>query len=122
MTLVPLEAGEIVWLNNIFFETAKAELRPESFTELDRVVTLLNDNPSMEILIGGHTDNIGSPASNVQLSSARATAVQTFLISKGIESKRLRVKGFGETKPIASNETDPGRQQNRRVEFTIVKQ
>ena len=109
-------------LNNIFFETAKAELRPESFAELDRVVTMLKNNPSMEIVIGGHTDNVGAPASNVQLSSARATAVQSYLVSKGITLSRLRVKGFGETKPVAPNDTEAGRQQNRRVEFTIVKQ
>ncbi len=122
LTLVPLEQGEIVRLNNIFFETAKAGLRPESFTELDRVVTMLKDNPNMEILIGGHTDNVGSPASNVELSAERAAAVQAFLVSKGIDGKRLRVKGFGETKPIAANDTETHRQQNRRVEFTIVKQ
>ncbi len=122
LTLVPIEKGETIRLNNIFFETAKADLRPESFTELDRVVTMLKDNPNMEILIGGHTDNVGSPASNVQLSGARAMAVQSYLINKGIIAARLRTKGFGETKPVASNDTDPGRQQNRRVEFTIVKQ
>jgi OOP family OmpA-OmpF porin len=122
LTLVPLEKGETVRLNNIFFETAKAELRPESFTELDRVVTMLKQNPNMEILIGGHTDNVGSPASNIQLSSSRALSVQSYLISKGISNTRLRTKGFGETKPVAKNDTDAGRQQNRRVEFTIVKQ
>ncbi len=121
LTLVPIEKGEVVRLNNIFFETAKADLRPESFAELDRVVTLLNNNPSMEILIGGHTDNVGTPALNVQLSAARANSVQTFLISKGIDQKRMKTKGFGDTKPVASNETDAGRQQNRRVEFTILK-
>lgn len=122
LTLIPLEQGETVRLNNIFFETAKAELRPESFAELDRVVTMLKNNPSMEIVIGGHTDNVGAPASNVQLSSARATAVQSYLVSKGIALSRLRVKGFGETKPVGPNDTEAGRQQNRRVEFTIVKQ
>jgi outer membrane protein OmpA-like peptidoglycan-associated protein len=122
LTLVPLQQGETVRLNNIFFETAKAELQPESFTELDRVVTMLKDNPNMEILIGGHTDNVGSPASNIQLSAARATSVEGYLVNKGIVNTRLRVKGFGDTKPVASNDTDPGRQQNRRVEFTIVKQ
>ncbi len=122
LTLVPLEKGETVRLNNIFFETAKAELQPESFTELDRVVTMLKDNPNMEILIGGHTDNVGTPASNIQLSAARATSVESYLESKGITNTRLRTKGFGETKPVASNDTEPGRQQNRRVEFTIVKQ
>jgi OmpA-OmpF porin, OOP family len=122
LTLIPLETGETVRLNNIFFETAKADLRPESFTELDRVVTMLNQNPNMEILIGGHTDNVGSPASNVQLSAARASAVDVYLVSKGISNTRLRTKGYGESKPVATNDTEAGRQQNRRVEFTIVKQ
>jgi outer membrane protein OmpA-like peptidoglycan-associated protein len=122
LTLIPLQTGETVRLNNIFFETAKAELRPESFTELDRVVTMLKQNPNMEILIGGHTDNVGSPASNVQLSAARASAVDVYLVSKGISNARLRTKGFGESKPVATNDTEAGRQQNRRVEFTIVKQ
>ncbi|HEY3874624.1 MAG TPA: OmpA family protein [Candidatus Kapabacteria bacterium] len=122
LTLVPIEKGEVVRLNNIFFETAKSDLRPESFAELDRVVMLLKSNPNMEILLGGHTDNVGSPASNVQLSSARALAVQTFLISKGIDASRMKTKGFGDTKPVASNDNDAGKQQNRRVEFTILKQ
>ncbi len=122
LTLVPIEKGAIVRLNNIFFETAKADLRPESFAELNRVVTLLEDHASMEILIGGHTDNVGSASFNNQLSQARAQAVETYLVSKGISPKRLRVKGYGDTKPVASNDTDAGRQLNRRVEFTILKQ
>ncbi len=122
LTLIPIEKGETVRLNNIFFETAKADLRPESFTELDRVVTLLKDNPNMEILIEGHTDNVGTPASNMQLSAARATSVESYLITKGIANTRLRTKGFGDTKPVAANDTEANRQQNRRVEFTIVKQ
>ncbi len=122
LTLVPLEQGQTVRLNNIFFETAKADLRPESFAELDRVVTMLKANPNMEILIGGHTDNVGTPTSNAQLSAARASSVQAYFVSKGIANTRLRVKGFGDTKPVASNDTEPGRQQNRRVEFTILKQ
>lgn len=122
LTLVPIEKGEVVRLNNIFFETAKAELRPESFAELDRVVKLLEDNPSMEISIGGHTDNVGTAVTNNELSQARAQAVETYLVSKGINVKRLRVKGYGDTKPVATNDSDAGRQQNRRVEFTILKQ
>ncbi len=120
--LVPLETGEVVRMNNIFFETAKADLRRESSTELDRVVKLLRDNPRMQILIGGHTDSVGSAVFNKQLSQSRAQAVATYLIGKGISAKRLRVKGYGDSKPVASNETDAGRQQNRRVEFTILRQ
>src|SRR5581483_8955447 len=92
LTLVPIEKGETVRLNNIFFETAKADLRSESFAELDRIVQVLNDNPHMEIAIAGHTDNVGTPAFNKQLSEARATAVENYLIQKGISPKRLRVQ------------------------------
>jgi len=122
LTLVPIERGQTIRLNNIFFETAKADLQPESFAELDRVVQILHDNQTMEIEIDGHTDNVGSPATNKLLSEARATSVQTYIKNKGIAATRLRAKGFGETKPIATNATDEGRQQNRRVEFTILKQ
>jgi OOP family OmpA-OmpF porin len=122
LTLVPLEKDQTIRMNNIFFETGKADLQPESFAELNRIFQVLHDNQSMEIEIDGHTDNVGPPAVNKVLSEARATSVQTYLTKKGIEAKRLRAKGFGENKPIASNNTDGGRQQNRRVEFTILKQ
>ncbi|MDP4288707.1 MAG: OmpA family protein [Bacteroidota bacterium] len=121
LTLVPIQKGEIVRINNIFFETGKAELRPESYPELDRLVQLLKDRPEMEIAIGGHTDTVGTPVANQQLSEARATSVEAYLIRKGIAARRLRAKGYGETQPIATNATDEGRRQNRRVEFTIVK-
>ena len=122
LKLVPIAKGETVRLNNIFFETAKADLRPESYAELDRVVKLLVDNPTMEIAISGHTDSIGSPIFNKQLSEARAKSVQAYLIGKNVNAKRLQAKGYGDMKPIASNSTEEGRQQNRRVEFTILKQ
>jgi outer membrane protein OmpA-like peptidoglycan-associated protein len=122
LTLVPLVKGEVVRVNNIFFETAKATLRPESSPELDRIVKMLNDHPTMEIAIAGHTDSVGTPATNRQLSEDRANAVEAYLIGKGIAAKRLRTHGYGETQPIAPNNTESGRQQNRRVEFTIIKQ
>lgn len=119
--LVPIEVGEIVRLNNIFFETAKSELKSESFPELDRVVKYMIDNPSMEIEMAGHTDNVGADAANSTLSNDRANAVKTYITSKGITENRIVAKGYGESKPIASNDSDEGRQQNRRVEFTILK-
>jgi OmpA-OmpF porin, OOP family len=122
LTLVPFEKGEVVRVNNIFFETGKATLRPESSPELDRIVKLLKEHPTMEIAIAGHTDSVGTPSANLQLSEDRAVAVQAYLIGKGIAAKRLRTHGYGETQPIAPNTTESGRQQNRRVEFTIVKQ
>lgn len=122
LMLIPLEKGQTVRLNNIFFETAKADLQPESFAELDRVVDLLKANPGMEISISGHTDNVGAVTFNRELSDARAKSVMSYLIQKGITSKRLKAKGYGDAKPIADNTSEEGRQQNRRVEFTITRQ
>jgi OOP family OmpA-OmpF porin len=122
LKLVPLEKGQTIRLNNIFFETGKAELRPESFAELDRVVELLKLNPSMQIAISGHTDNVGAASLNRELSDARAKSVMAYLVQKGIQQKRLVARGFGDAKPIADNATDEGRQANRRVEFTITRE
>lgn len=119
--LVPIEVGEIVRLNNIFFDFAKATLRDESIPELDRVVAILINNPSMEIQMAGHTDNVGSDDANLQLSRERAKAVKEYIVSKGIKESRIISKGFGKTKPVSTNETEEGKQLNRRVEFTILK-
>jgi outer membrane protein OmpA-like peptidoglycan-associated protein len=121
LKLIPLKEGGVVRLNNIFFDTGKSELRPESGPELDRLVTTLNESPKMVIEVRGHTDNTGSNEINAKLSQDRADAVREYFISKGIEPDRIASKGFGETKPVATNDTDEGRQQNRRVEFVIVK-
>lgn len=121
LKLIPIETGSIVRLNNIFFDTGKAELRPESAPELDRMVTTMNENPKLVIELGGHTDNVGGNELNQKLSQDRADSVREYFISKGIEPDRVASKGFGENKPVATNDTDEGRQQNRRVEFLIVK-
>ncbi len=121
LKLVPIEVGRTVRLNNIFFDTGKAELRSESGPELDRLVTTLNESPKIVIEVRGHTDNTGSNEINAKLSQDRADAVREYFISKGIEPDRVGSKGFGESKPVATNDTDEGRQQNRRVEFLIVK-
>jgi outer membrane protein OmpA-like peptidoglycan-associated protein len=118
--LVPLEVGEAIRLNNIFFETGKAVLMPESFQELDRVVKFLTDNTSIKIEIGGHTDNVGSAALNNDLSNRRAGAVAEYIMLKGIPAGAISSKGYGFSKPVASNATAAGKQLNRRVEFTIV--
>ncbi len=120
LALTPIETGQIVRLNNIFFETGKAELRPESFAELDNLVKVLNDNLTMNIAIAGHTDDVGSDEANMKLSDDRAQAVMNYLISKGIQAGRLSAKGFGESKPVVQNTSDENRALNRRVEFTIV--
>lgn len=121
LLLAPLETGQVVRINNIFFEFAKADLKTESFSELNRIVKLMEQNPSMEIALGGHTDNVGSEESNVKLSTDRSKSVLTYLISKGIAANRISSSGFGKSKPVATNDTDEGRALNRRVEFTIVK-
>jgi outer membrane protein OmpA-like peptidoglycan-associated protein len=120
--LQPIEVNASIVLNNIFFETKKYELDPKSQIELDRLVQLLNDNPTVKIEIGGHTDNVGKPADNLTLSNNRAKSVVTYLISKGIAAQRLVAKGYGETKPVADNKTEDGRAKNRRTELKVISQ
>lgn len=119
--LVPLRANEVVKLANVFFDFGKSELRPESQTELDRLVDFLKQHRTMTIELLGHTDDVGSGAENKRLSKERVDAVKTYLVSHSIEDSRLKAVGYGETKPVASNSTEEGRQQNRRVEFKIVR-
>jgi outer membrane protein OmpA-like peptidoglycan-associated protein len=119
--LVPIEIGQVFRLNNVFFDFDKWDLRPESFVELDRVVKLLNENPSMEIELSAHTDSYGSDDYNFKLSDNRARSCMDYLLSKGIASNRVTSQGYGETKPVAPNDTPENRQLNRRVEFTIMK-
>jgi len=118
--LVPLRKNETIRLNNLFFDTGESELRPESLPELDRLVLFLQQRPQIVIELSGHTDNVGSSASNKALSQERVNAVKTYLVSKGVDTSRLKAVGYGENEPIAPNTTEEGRQQNRRVEFKIV--
>jgi outer membrane protein OmpA-like peptidoglycan-associated protein len=118
---VPIEIGAVVRLNNVFFDFDKWDLRTESFVELDRVVKLLKENPAIEIEMSAHTDSRGSDEYNVTLSHNRAKSVMDYILSKGIDPARITSKGYGETKPVATNDTDEGRQLNRRVEFMIMK-
>lgn len=120
LTIVPIEVGQSIRINNIFFETGKAALKTVSFAELDRVAKFLKDNPDIKIEIGGHTDNVGKAASNLRLSQARADVVASYIISKGASGANVVSKGYGLTKPVASNATAVGKAQNRRVEFTIL--
>ena len=94
---------------------------PESHLELDRVVKLLEENPAIEIEMSAHTDSYGSDEYNVKLSDNRAKSVMEYILSKGISPTRIRSEGYGETKPVAANDTPENRQLNRRVEFTILK-
>ncbi len=118
--LVPIKKGNVVRMNNLFFETASAVLTKDSYMELKTVIELLKNNPEMKIRINGHTDNVGSNSYNLDLSEKRAIAVKKYLVSKGVSSNRLSTKGFGEEKPFADNNTAKGRKKNRRVEFEIL--
>lgn len=120
--LMPIEVGARVTINNIFFDFDKATLRTESYPELNRLLELLNEYPKMKIRIEGHTDALGSNEYNQKLSQRRADAVARFLRVNGVNTNRLVVVGKGETTPVATNETEEGRQQNRRVEFEITEQ
>ena len=118
--LQPIEANASVVLNNIFFDVNKFDIKPESQVELDKIVQLMNDNPTIKIQIAGHTDNVGKPAENLALSNNRTKTVVSYLINKRISPQRLSYKGFGETQPVADNKTDEGRAKNRRTEMKVV--
>ncbi len=118
--LKKIEVGKSIVLNNIFYDFDKATLRSESISELERLVVLLNDNSTMSIEISSHTDNKGTDEYNQKLSQTRAQSVVDYLIEKGISKQRLVAKGYGETAPVATNDTEDGRQQNRRTEFKIL--
>ncbi len=120
LTKVEIVKGKIVVLKNIYFETDGFELEPHSYLELKKLVFLLRQNPTMCIEVRGHTDNQGTHDYNIKLSSERAESVVNFLIYNGIKAYRLKSKGLGETEPLTENESEDGRQNNRRVEFVIL--
>ncbi|MGD2035600.1 MAG: OmpA family protein, partial [Bacteroidales bacterium] len=115
-----VEVGAKVILKNIYFETGKSTLKPESYAGLNNVVRLLETNPSIRIEISGHTDNVGSLNLNTRLSNNRAKAVVTYLVNKGVSESRLEYKGYAYSQPIAPNSTAEGRAKNRRVEFKVL--
>ena len=117
--LTKIEKGAMIRSGLIFFEVDKADLLPTSIKELDRIFRLLQENNELQIEIHGHTDSDGSEAWNLDLSKRRAESVRNYLIGKGIDKTRLSTKAFGESKPVATNSTDEGKQQNRRVELKI---
>jgi len=120
IALKPIEKGAKAVINNIFFETNKAVLSTQSRPELKKAIELMSTNPSMIIEVGGHTDNVGDDGFNIKLSQDRARAVREYLIKGGIAVSRVQARGYGESKPIAPNDTEEGRQANRRTEFSIV--
>ena len=117
----PLEAGKTIALKNIYFEFDKDELMPRSYVELNKLLKIMQEHPGMIIEIAGHTDDLGNDAYNLDLSRRRARAVLQFLLENKITAARLRSRGEGEANPIATNATDEGRAQNRRVEFLVLK-
>ena len=121
IVLKKIAIGKNVALKNLFFETNKADLSDESIVELSNVIKLLTDNPTLHIEIQGHTDNRGSKAYNQKLSERRAKSVVDYLIEHGIAPERLTSKGYGLTKPVATNKTEAGRAENRRTELLVTK-
>jgi len=119
--LEKLKPGANVVLKNIFFDTNKFDLLPESLTELTDLLQSLNANTTISIEIQGHTDNVGNAPDNLKLSLARSKAVYDYLVTNKIDPSRLTFKGFGSTMPIAKNDTPEGRQKNRRTSFQITK-
>jgi OOP family OmpA-OmpF porin len=115
-----IQVGEKVKLNNIIFDHGKYYLLPESYIELNKLAQYLMKNPTIEIRINGHSDNSGLAFKNQKMSELRAREVFEYLIKKGVQN-RMFFKGFGSSQPIASNDTDEGKMQNRRVEFEIIK-
>jgi outer membrane protein OmpA-like peptidoglycan-associated protein/tetratricopeptide (TPR) repeat protein len=118
--LQPIQEGNKVVLNNLFFEYKKSTLRPESKMELKAIHDFMVSNPQLSIEIGGHTDSIGSNKYNLALSEARALAVKKYLEKLGVEAKRLSSKGYSFSNPLASNQTEEGRKLNRRTEFLVL--
>lgn len=118
--LQPIVLNAVTTFNNIRFANNSYEIPSDGFIELDKLLQVLNDNPSLKVEIAGHTDNIGKPEDNMVLSTNRAKAIVDYLVSKGINNKRLSYKGYGATQPIADNNTAEGRAQNRRTTATVV--
>lgn len=118
--LYNIRVGSKIALRNVFFATGKSDITSDSYPELDRLVQLLKDVPGLEIELSGHTDNVGSEEMNKKLSGNRAQAVVDYLVGKGIKASRMTAKGYGSSKPVATNKTAEGRQENRRTEFLIT--
>ncbi len=118
---IKLEIGKTIILKNIYFDTDKANLQATSNDELEKLLGIMRDNPSLEIEIVGHTDIVGTPEYNMELSKKRARQVVDYLLANDIESVRMRSSGKGATEPIAPNDIEESRQKNRRVEFVVLK-
>lgn len=118
--LNPAKEGGKVVLKNVFFDTNKFDLKTESFPELDKLVAFMKANNGISIEISGHTDSTGDKVKNKTLSENRAKSVYDFLVGKNIPAERLRFVGYGDAKPVSTNDTEEGRALNRRTEFLIT--
>jgi outer membrane protein OmpA-like peptidoglycan-associated protein len=118
--LQPVEINAVITFNNVQFATNSFELPVGSFVELDKLLQVLTENPSLKVEIGGHTDNVGKAEDNLKLSTNRAKAIVDYLVGKGIDINRMSYKGFGATQPVADNATEEGRAKNRRTTFTVT--
>ncbi len=119
--LIPLEVGATIRLNKVYFERGTSNLLEESFSELLNVIEMMNENPGVKIELSGHTDNQGNSKLNMQLSQERVDVVKRYLAENGVDGKRIRGKGYGGSRPVASNASEETRRLNRRVEITILK-
>jgi outer membrane protein OmpA-like peptidoglycan-associated protein len=121
LNLDKIEIDSSIVLKNILFEFNRTELLPESYTEINKLLRLMINNPKVIIKLEGHTDNVGSYDFNIRLSMARTESVVRYLIEMGIDPYRIEYAGYGFTQPIASNNTEEGRKTNRRVAFKVIK-
>lgn len=121
LQVIPIEVGAQLTLNNITFASNSADLHETSYAELDRVIDLMQKNPSLAIEIAAHTDDVGDEAFNQRLSEKRALSVVTYLTKKNTPAARLKPVGFGKSKPIAPNDTEENKQKNRRVELHVLR-
>lgn len=121
LVLIKIKENAVVRLNNIFFETDKTALLPTSYAELDRLADIMKKEPTLRVSIEGHTDSTGTVEHNKKLSQSRAESVVEYLKTKQIEAVRLESKGYGPERPVASNATEEGKAENRRVEFRVIK-
>ena len=115
-----IDIGSKIALRNVFFDTGKAEVKIDSYPELDRLIQLMTDVPSLKIELSGHTDNVGGNAANERLSQRRAEAVRAYLVSRSVDGGRVTAKGYGASRPVDTNATKAGRANNRRTEFEIT--
>ena len=120
IALKNIDIGSKIALRNVFFETGKSEVKIDSYPELDRLIQLMQDVPTLKIELSGHTDNVGNGDYNLNLSQRRADAVRAYLTSRGVDKSRVSSIGYGENKPIDTNDTTEGRANNRRTEFEIT--